>query len=118
MARTSTSLRTDDPVVAKARRKTERDRAVAAAYYGEGRRVFADVLEAWEPYIARQVAPNTAVRYAVSMGQLRPFLDGLYLDEVNAALVAEIIRKRQSQLISNAIIRRDGSITGIGNLRS
>ena len=27
-------------------------RAVAAVYYGEGRRVFADVLEAWEPYIA------------------------------------------------------------------
>jgi integrase/recombinase XerD len=101
------SLRTDDPAVAKARRKTERDRALAAAYYGEGRRVFADVLEAWEPYIARQVSPTTAARYAVSLGQLQLFLDGLYLDEVNGALVAEIIQKRQLQSVSNATIRRD-----------
>jgi integrase/recombinase XerD len=32
------SLHTDDPAVAKVRRKIERDRVVAAAYYGEGRR--------------------------------------------------------------------------------
>jgi integrase/recombinase XerD len=101
------SLHTDDPAVAKARRKLEKDRAVAAAYYGEGRRAFASVLEAWEPHITRQVAPNTAARYAVSMGQLQPFLDGLYLDEVTGALIAEIIHKRQSQSVSNATIRRD-----------
>ena len=43
----------------------------------------------------------------MSLGQLQPFLDGLYLDEVNGALVAEIIQKRQSQSVSNATIRRD-----------
>ena len=65
------SLCTADPAVAKVRRKIERDRIVAAAYCGESRRVFADVLEAWEPHI-RQVSPTMAARYAVSLGQLQP----------------------------------------------
>ena len=55
------SLCTADPAVAKVRRKIERDRIVAAAYCGESRRVFADVLEAWEPHI-RQVSPTMAAR--------------------------------------------------------
>lgn len=50
---------------------------------------------------------KTAARYAVSLGQLQPFLDGLYLDGVTGALVAEIIRQRSAQQVTNATIRRD-----------
>jgi hypothetical protein len=32
------------------------------------------------------------------MGQLQPFLDGLYLNEVHGELVAEIIHKRSLSL--------------------
>jgi integrase/recombinase XerD len=101
------SLRTDDPAVAKRRRKEDRSRAIAAAYFGESRRAFAEALEAWETAIVRQVAPSTATRYAVSLGQLQPFLDGLYLDEVDGARVAEIIRQRTAHGVSNATIKRD-----------
>jgi integrase/recombinase XerD len=101
------SLRTDDPAVAKRRRREDRDRAVASAYYGEDRRTFADALEAWGVAIARQVAPTTAARYAVSLGQLQPFLDGLFLDEINGTRIAEIIRQRTAHGATNATIKRD-----------
>jgi integrase/recombinase XerD len=65
------------------------------------------VLEAWGKVIVRQVAPRTAARYAVSLGQLRPFLDGLYLDQVDGARVAQIIRLRQAHKVTNATIKRD-----------
>src|SRR5262249_57842933 len=90
------SLRTDDTAVAQRRRKEGRDRAIAEAHYGDQRRTFTEVLEAWGEYIGRQVGTNTQRRYAVSLGQLQPFLDGLYLDEVDGGLVADIIRQRSS----------------------
>lgn len=101
------SLRTDDPEVAKRRFKEARDRAIAIAHYGDARRSFAELLELWEQHIVRHVSPKTVVRYAVSLGQLQPLLDGLYLDEIDGALVAEIIRQRSAQQVSNATIRRD-----------
>jgi integrase/recombinase XerD len=101
------SLRTNDPAAARRRRKEYQEQAVARAYYGEQRRTFAEVLEAWGKVITREVAPRTAARYAVSLGQLQPFLDGLYLDQVDGARVAEIIRLRQAHKITNATIKRD-----------
>src|SRR5450759_2571709 len=101
------SLRTDDPEIAKRRVKEARERAIAIHHYGDARRSVAELLEVWEQYIVRHVSPKTALRYAVSLGQLQPFLDGLYLDEINGALVAEIIRGRSAQKVSNATIRRD-----------
>jgi integrase/recombinase XerD len=101
------SLRTDDPAVAKRRRKEDRNRAVASAYFGEARRAFAEALEAWEAAIVRQVAPTTAARYAVSLGQLQPFLDGLFLDEIDGTRVAEIIRQRTAHGATNATVKRD-----------
>jgi site-specific recombinase XerC len=53
------------------------------------------------------VAPSTAARYAVSLGQLQPFLDGLFLDEIDGARVAEIIRQRRAHKVTNATIKRD-----------
>jgi integrase/recombinase XerD len=102
------SLRTDDPAIAKRRREEERARIVAAVHFGvEARKTFADALEAWEQTIVRQVAPTTAARYAVSLGQLQPFLDGLFLDEINGSRVAEIIRQRTAHGATNATIKRD-----------
>ena len=41
------SLRTDDPVVALARRKRERDRQIAVSKFGDERKTFAEALESW-----------------------------------------------------------------------
>src|SRR5262249_50329044 len=75
------SLGTDDREVAKRRVKEAKDREIAVAHYGDARRTFLEVLEGWEQHITRHVSPKTAARYAVSLGQLQRFLDGLYLDE-------------------------------------
>ncbi len=64
------------------------------------------MLDAWEPSILRSVSPGTVRRYGVSLGQLQPYLEGLFLDEVNGELVARIIRER-STTVTNATVKRD-----------
>jgi integrase/recombinase XerD len=101
------SLRTDDPELAKNRFKEDRERLVAQAYYGPNRHAFADVLGAWAKAIGNNVAPTTVTRYGVSLGRLEHFLDGVFLDEINGVLIADIIRQRQAHGVTNATIKRD-----------
>ena len=102
------SLHTDDPKVARERRKAGKDKLAAVAHHGDARFSFGEVVAAWSPWIVKQVGPRTAKRYAMSLGMLEPFLNGKFLDEVDGRLVAEIIRVRQSvDDASNATIKRD-----------
>lgn len=102
------SLHTDDPKVARERRKAGKDKLTAIVHHGDARFTFAEVLAQWSPWIAKQVGARTAQRYATSLGVLEPFLDGKFLDEVDGRLVAEIIRARQSvDEVTNATIKRD-----------
>lgn len=89
------SLRTDDPAVARSRRKAERDRQVAAQRYGDQRRTFAEAMEAWGRFITDQLGPKTLQRYVCSLGVLQPFLDGLYIDEIDKALIGGIVAGRR-----------------------
>jgi integrase/recombinase XerD len=89
------SLRTDDPAVARSRRKAERDRAIAAQRYGDQRRSFAEAMEAWGKFISDQISPSALSRYTTSLGVLQPHLDGLYLDEIDKALVGAIVAARR-----------------------
>jgi integrase/recombinase XerD len=55
-----------------------------------------------------KVAKSTVARYAVSLGQLDPFLAGKFLDEIDGRLIADIIRGRQgADDITNATVKRD-----------
>jgi integrase/recombinase XerD len=101
------SLQTDDPEVAKNRCKAERDRQIAISKFGDARRTFEELMETWSEHIARNVAPRTAARYAVSLDQLHPYLDGLYLDEIDSGLISEICDKRIGKGITNATLKRD-----------
>jgi integrase/recombinase XerD len=89
------SLRTDDPAVARSRHKAERARAVAAQRYGDQRRSFAEALEAWGKFIEDQISPKSLERYTTSLGVLQPHLDGLYLDEIDKALIGAIVAARR-----------------------
>ena len=93
---TEFSLRTDDPKVAKERRKASIEKLIAGYYYGDDRRTFAGTLEAWGPWLANQVGGETEQRYLVSIGRLSRFFEGKALDEINGKLIAEIILARQS----------------------
>lgn len=112
------SLRTDNPETAKSRRQSERDRHIAATKFGDHRRTFQEALEAWAPFIQREVGPKTAARYASSLGVLQPKLEGLYLDEVDKRLIGEIVDwrrtvptipkgKKKAIFVTNATIKRD-----------
>jgi integrase/recombinase XerD len=89
------SLRTDDPKVAASRRQTERARAVAAQRYGDQRRTFAEAMEAWGRYIVNEVSPRTLTRYTSSLAVLQPFLEGLYLDQIDKKLIGSIVEARR-----------------------
>lgn len=102
------SLQTDDTGVARARRKAGKDRLIAATVFGDARLKFSEAIADWAPWVVKHVSANTAKRYLVSMGMLEPFLDGLFLDEVDGKLVAKIIRDRQrNDDVTNATIKRD-----------
>jgi integrase/recombinase XerD len=89
------SLRTDNPEVAASRRKAERDRVVAAQRYGDQRRTFAEAMEGWGRFIVDQISASTLDRYVTSLAVLQPHLEGVYLDEIDPALVGAIVAARR-----------------------
>lgn len=103
----SWSLHTDNPRIAVERRKAGKERLIADLLHGDGKRDFVEVMEHWAVWIKRQVGPKTAQRYACSLDQMAPFLDGKSMPEVNCRLVAEIVRARSATGVTNATIKRD-----------
>jgi integrase/recombinase XerD len=89
------SLRTSDPAIAARRREAERTRAVATQRYGDQRRTFAEAVDGWARFIADKIGDNTQRRYASSLAVLQPFLDGVYLDEVDKKLIGSIVESRR-----------------------
>lgn len=89
------SLRTDDPAIARSRRKAERARAVAAQRYGDQRRTFAEAMDAWGRFMVDQISVRALDRYLTSLGVLQPHLDGLYIDEIDKAMIGAIVASRR-----------------------
>lgn len=100
------SLHTSDPKVAAERRQAGKERAIADVY-GDAKRSFDEVLSEWATWIDNQVGPKTAKRYACSLGQWQPYLDGKMLLDVTPRLIADIVHKRQKDGVTNATIKRD-----------
>jgi integrase/recombinase XerD len=107
------SLETDDPAVAKARRKAGRQRLVAERH-GDAVRSFAEAFESWDKQLDRAVGAGTADRYRCSLIQIAPWLEGKTLSEIDGRLIAEIIEARQDAGVTNATIKRDmGALSSI-----
>lgn len=100
------SLQTSDPKVAAQRRKAAQERVIADKF-GDASREFVEVIEVWSKWIERQVGAATSRRYACSLDQLQPSLDGKMLSAIDGRLVSEIIKARQGAGVSNATIKRD-----------
>jgi integrase/recombinase XerD len=101
------SLHTSDPAVARTRYKAARERLIGEAHHRDCPRNFVEALEGWATWIEGEVSPKTRQRYACSLDQLRPFLEGRRLSEIDNRLVTEIIRARGKDGVTNATIRRD-----------
>ncbi len=61
----------------------------------------------WAGWIKKQVGPSTAQRYACSLDQMRPWLDGKGLTDIDGRLIAEIVRARTAGGVTNATIKGD-----------
>jgi integrase/recombinase XerD len=100
------SLQTSDPRVAAKRWKAGKDRAIADVH-GDAKRGFVEVMELWAAEIKKRVSRNTAKRYACSLDQMMPWLDGKSLADIDSRLVAEIVRARRVADVKDATIKRD-----------
>jgi hypothetical protein len=58
---------------------------IADVFHGDAKRDFVEVLESWAPWISKHVGPNTVQRYACSLDQMRPWLDGKGYSTLTAA---------------------------------
>jgi integrase/recombinase XerD len=101
------SLRTGDAETAKRRLKAERARLLGEAHFGEIRYRYEDVVEEWSAHIVTQVGAGTAKRYASSLAQLKTELLPLFIDQIDKAKVNEIVKRRRSEGVTTATIRRD-----------
>jgi integrase/recombinase XerD len=100
------SLQTSDSKIAAQRRRAAQERVIADKL-GDATRDFVEVVEAWSQWITRQVGLGTSRRYACSLDQLQPHLDGRTLSAIDGRLVSEIAQARASAGVSNATIKRD-----------
>lgn len=110
------SLHTDDPKVAKTRRGTLKAK-LTAIKLGDAEHNFEDVLEQWLEWIPHQVSASTEKRYLSSLDQLRSYLAGTSIGDIDGKLIAGIIRDRQSRDgVTNATLKRDlGALSSVMN---
>jgi integrase/recombinase XerD len=91
-------------------------RILADLYHGDAQRSFVEALEGWELWVQRRVRSKTVQRYACSLDQIRDFLDGKGLRDIDRRLFAEISRARSAAGVSNATIKRDlGALSSVLN---
>ena len=98
------SLRTASLVEAKSRLKTVIEEVRYLRFRGETRRTWQDAVVGWSKAAAADIRPATLKRYLVSLAQMRPYLDDLYIDQISRRTVADIARRSG---VSNATRRRD-----------
>lgn len=62
------------------------------------------------------IKPGTATRYLCSIGQVAPYLEDLYVDEIDRKKIAQVVSARLLDEVTNATIRRD--LTAISSVLS
>jgi integrase/recombinase XerD len=100
------SLQTDDPKIAKERRQAGKQRAIADIH-GDAQRSFAEVMAEWAPWIQGSCGAKTVQRYACSLDQWAPHLENKMLHQLTPRFIADIVRGRQKEGVTNATIKRD-----------
>lgn len=96
------SLRTTSLVEARKRREALIKDAAHFRFKGETRHTWKEAVVEWAK--AASIKDGTRKRYLVSLKQLRPILDKLYIDEINRGTISKIARRSG---VSNATRRRD-----------
>ena len=98
------SLRTTSVVEAKARLKKMLDDIEHLRFFGEERVTWKAAVVAWAERVPGSIRPGTLERYVFSLKNVRPYLDGLYLDAIGPKTIARIAKRPE---VTNATRRRD-----------
>ena len=104
------SLRTRSEATAKKRLKAEMERVADQAHFGiSGPVSWKQAVVEWEAEVSasRSVSEKTLTRYKTSLVQCRQWLDDKDVQDIDAALIREMIKARQRQGCTNATVRRD-----------
>ena len=98
------SLQTTSRPEALKRIKAVLDDAEHIRFYGEARQRWQDAVVEWSKDARETLKPNTFKRYLVSLRQVAPLMDGLYIDQITPRTISGIARRSG---ITNATRRRD-----------
>ena len=101
------SLRTSDVKVARKRRDARIEEIKASAHFDESVISWKQAVAAWSANAFGNLGLKTLKRYAVSLGQVEPFLGHLSVGQVDAKVISGIVAARQQAGTTHATIRRD-----------
>lgn len=100
-------LKTTDKSVAKERLREWLDRLDAIAWGEKPRRTFDDAMLKFDDEHLPTLRPRAAQRYRTSIVHLTDSFEGLFLDQITSAKLAEFEAKRRADGVSAPTIRRD-----------
>lgn len=107
------SLRTRSVKVAEKRLIKRREEIEDQAHYGiAGPTSWEAAVVAWASTMeadvrAGAISDKTVTRYTVSLREVRQWLDGRQLHEIDADCMRDLVKGRKAQHVTNATIRRD-----------
>lgn len=99
------SLRTRDVKAARKIRDKKLEQHRAVAYHGAVS--WLDAVSQWAEHALGVIGPKTAKRYAVSLKQCRPWLEGKNVAQIDGKLIADMSSARARAGATHATIRRD-----------
>lgn len=110
------SLRTSSKVIARKKLARLMANLEEERFTGEERISWKRAVIEWATSAAAAVKPRVLERYKLSLRQLRPILDPLFVDEVSTKTIAKIVKERRDAGVTNATIKRD--LTAVSSVLS
>jgi len=108
------SLGTDDPKVAARRIAAIKAELTGRVKHGEARYSFSEATAAWGAHLTDRVSIKTASRYLCSLKVIESFLADKFIDQINGALIADIINSRRAAGKTVSTIKRDlGALSSV-----
>ena len=101
------SLHTDDIKDARKARDKRLNELKAARKRGQARKSWLEAVAQWFAHAEDQIAASTAMRYAVSLEQAKPYLSRYSVDQIDGQVIAGYMTARRKTGASAATIRRD-----------
>lgn len=104
------SLRTRSEAKAERNLKALKERILQTVYFGEAEPVsWEAAVVSWHEHGPKPmgIKASTFDRYVTSIAQLRDYLDGKLVQQIDLKLLKQIVKGRQKDGLSNATVRRD-----------